>query len=186
MKRMKWKRIVPVLALCVLACAPVMPDRNKPGGAARWAQILATDAATRWERDALLVRVSGNGIGTEGWLPDRGGTWVLTYQSREAAKVLDVVVDTNGKVYEQEPEGVAIDTPHHPLPVDWVDSPRAWAATSAHQKGVPLNTFEATLAFDAEPERYPGQAVWRIRFYMQGGQYETHVVSAAGQWLVSY
>jgi hypothetical protein len=163
-----------------------MPQRNKPGGAARWAQALATDAALRWSRDALLVQVLGSGVGTEGWLPDRGGTWVLTYQSRAATKKLDVVVDTNGKVFVQTPEGEAIDALQQPLPEEWVDSPKAWAATIQHQQGAPLNTFEASLGFDAEPERYPNQLVWRIRFYMQGGAYETHVVSAEGRWLTSY
>jgi len=185
-KRMATQKTLLLLWLCVLACAPVMPERNKPGGAARWAQILATDAALRWERDALLVRVLGSGVGTEGWLPDRGGTWVLTYQSRAKAKSLEVVVDTNGKVFVQKPEGEPIEAALPPLPAEWVDSPRAWAATSTHQRGVPLNTFEAELGFDAEPERYPGTLVWRVRFYMQGGQYETHVVSADGRWLTSY
>lgn len=180
------KRTSLLLLIGVLACAPVMPERSKPGGAARWAQILATDAAVRWSRDALLIRVLGNGVGTEGWLPDRGGTWILTYQSREAAKSLEVIVDTNGKVFVQKPEGEPISAPQRPLPAEWVDSPRAWNATSSHQKGVVLNTFEAELAYDADPERYPGELVWRVRFYMQGGQSETHVVSAEGRWLTMY
>jgi hypothetical protein len=176
-----------LLLLGVLACAPVMPERSKPGGAARWAHALATDAAVRWSRDALLVRVVGSGVGTEGWLPDRGGTWILTYQSREAEKLLEVIVDTNGKVFVQKPEGEPFgDEPQRPLPAEWVDSPRAWAATSSHQIGVVLNTFEAELAYDADAENHPGELVWRLRFYMQGGEYETHVVNVEGRWLAMY
>ena len=186
MRRNIVRKALLLLLLGIAACAPVMPERSKPGGAARWAQVLGTDAALRWARDAMLVRVAGSGVGTEGWLPDRGGTWILTFQSREAAKVLEVVVDTNGQVFVQKPAGEAIGTPLPALPEEWVDSPKAWAATSSHQKGVPLNTFEAELAYDAEPERHPGELVWRIRFYMQGGQYETHVVNAEGRWLTSF
>ncbi|HZM14797.1 MAG TPA: hypothetical protein VFE28_02240 [Candidatus Krumholzibacteria bacterium] len=183
-----WVRAVAALALLVLllvACAPVLPERSKPGGAARWAQALATDAAVRWARDALLCRVTGNGVGNEGWLPDRGGSWILTYRSAASGKGLDVSVDTDGTVQTAAvPDSMAARL--RPLPAEWDDSSRIWAATGPHQQGVPLNTFEALLAYDAEPERYPGQLVWRIRFFLQGGGHETHVVSAQSRWLARY
>ena len=167
------------------ACAPVLPERSKPGGAARWAQALANDAAVRWARDAVLCRITGNGVGNEGWLPDRGGSWVLTYASAASGKAVDISVDTNGLVTANKlPDSLA--TRWRPLPSDWDDSPRAWAATRAHQEGVPINAFDAELAYDAEPQRYAGQLVWRIRFFLQGGGYESHVVSAQSQWLVRY
>jgi len=170
------------LLLALGGCAPVLPERNKPGGSARWAQALATDAVVRWAQDGLLCRVVGNGVGNEGWLPDRGGTWVLTYRSATRGKALEFSVDTNGTVTTAAvPDSVAAQL--QPLPTDWDDSPRAWAATSSHQKGVPLNTFEAVLGLDAEPELHPGVVVWRIRFFLQGGGYETHVVSAKSTWL---
>ena len=168
--------------LAVAACAPVLPDRSKPGGAARWAQALSIETAVLWAPDALLCRVTGIGIGNEGWLPDRGGSWVLTYRSATRGKALDVSVDTDGRVTTGAvPDSIAARL--HVLPADWDDSPRAWAATSAHQKGMPLNTFESLLCQDAEPDLYPGQVVWRIRFFLQGGGYETHVVSAKSKWL---
>ncbi len=179
-------RIWVALALVLsYACAPVLPERSKPGGAARWAQALATDAAVRWARDAVLCRVAGNGVGNEGWLPDRGGSWVLTYASAASGKALDISVDTNGLVTTKSlPDSLA--TRWRPLPADWDDSPRAWAATRARQQGVPINTFAAELAYDAEPQRYAGQLVWRIRFFLQGGGDENHVVSAQSQWLTRY
>jgi hypothetical protein len=172
--------------LAALACAPVLPERSKPGGAARWAQALATDAAVRWARDAVLCRIQGIGVGTEGWLPDRGGSWLLTYTSAAAGARLQVSVDTDGNVTAAPEPAATTAAPCAPLPPDWDDSSRIWAATRAHQKGTPLNTFEAVLAIDAEPERHPAQLVWRIRFFLQGGGYETHVVGATGQWLGSY
>src|SRR5262245_51408888 len=181
-------RAVAAVALLVVglaACAPVLPERSKPGGAARWAQALATEAAVRWARDALLCRVTGNGVGNEGWLPDRGGSWLLTYRSAASGKALDVSVDTNGTVQTAAvPDSIAAHL--KPLPAEWDDSPRIWAATAPHQQGMPLNAFEALLAYDAEPERYPGQVVWRIRFFLQGGGHETHVVSASSHWLARY
>lgn len=180
------RRVWVFCSLVLFACAPVLPERSKPGGAARWAHALATDAAVRWARDAVLCRIQGSGVGTEGWLPDRGGFWLLTYTSASTNARLQVSVDTDGNTTTQV-EPVANATPPCPvLPADWDDSSRIWAATSAHQKGTPLNTFEAVLATDAEPERHAGQLVWRIRFFLQGGGYETHVVSAKGQWLESY
>lgn len=169
------------LVAVVGGCAPVLPERSKPGGAARWAQALATDAVVRWADDALLCRVVGNGIGNEGWLPDRGGTWVLTYRSAKRGKALDVSVDTDGNVKTAAvPDSMLAAL--QPLPADWDDSPRAWAATSAHQQGAPLSTFDAMLGLDASPE-HAGQVVWRIRFYLKDGSFETHVVSAHSKWL---
>ena len=72
------------------------------------------------------------------------------------------------------------------LPTDWQDSPRVWAATRSAQIVDPITTLDAELSSIAEPQRYPDQAVWRIRFVSRGGQSETHVVSAAGEWLARY
>ena len=181
MRRLTW-----LLLLQVVACAPVLPERSKPGGAARWAQALATDAAVRWARDAVPCRIEANGVGTEGWLPDRGGHWLLTYTSAASNARLLVSVNTDGQVTTEAEPAASATTPCPPLPADWDDSSRIWAATSAHQKGIALSTFHAILGHDAEPERYPGELVWRIRFYLQDGGYETHVVSARGQWLERY
>lgn len=170
------------MPLVLVGCAPVLPERSRPGGAARWAQALATDAVVRWSPDAQLCRVVGNGIGNEGWLPDRGGSWVLTYRSAALGKALEVNVDTYG-VVKTAAVSDSVAARLQLLPVDWDDSPRVWAATSAHQHGVPINTFEAVFAHDAVPDLYAGQPVWRIRFYLQGGGYETHVVSAKSKWL---
>jgi hypothetical protein len=170
--------------VATLVCAPVLPERSKPGGAARWAYAAALDAAVRWSSAAALCQVEGEGVGSEGWLPDRGGAWSLTYWAPEKPGVLEVTVDTDGKVTTQE--SAASPVRGKTLPHDWMDSPRVWAATSAHQKGTPLNTFAAELAFDVEPERYPGRPVWRIRFYLQEGGYETHVVSPQAEWLARY
>ena len=89
----------------------------------------------------------GEGVGSEGWLPDRGGAWRLTYWSPGKPGVLEVTVDTDGRLTTAE-------SPTSPsrgktLPHEWMDSPRVWAATRAHLKGTPINTFAAELAFDA-------------------------------------
>ncbi|MFQ5600708.1 MAG: hypothetical protein ACE5G2_09140, partial [Candidatus Krumholzibacteriia bacterium] len=172
------------LALQCAACAPVLPLRSKPGGAARWAYALARPAAFTWARDAALCRVAGVGVGSEGWLPDRGGAWILTYWSPAKTSLLEVSVDSDGNPTTREID----DSPArgHTLPRDWEDSPRVWASTSRHQRGVPINTFDVELAHDAEPERYPGQPVWRIRFYLQPSGFETHVVSPQAEWLAQY
>lgn len=98
--------------------------------------------------------------------------------------VLNVSVDSDGNASTEEvadasARGLA-------LPPDWQDSPRVWAATRAAQQGDPLSTIEAELSAVAEPQRYPDRAVWRIRFFTREGQSETHVVSAAGEWLTRY
>jgi hypothetical protein len=61
-----------------------------------------------------------------------------------------------------------------------------WRATVPHQRGEAISTFEAELAHDAEPERFPGRPVWRLRFFLREGGYETHVVSPRAEWLASY
>jgi len=173
-----------VVGLALVVCAPVVPLRSKPGGAARWAHALAVSSAVRWAPSAALCRILGEGVGSEGWLPDRGGAWRLTYWAPEKSGLLEVVVDTDGGVTPTEIAATPLRG--RTLPADWMDSPRVWAASNSHQKGTPINTFAAELAFDAEPERYPGKAVWRIRFYLQQGGYETHVLSPQAQWLARY
>ena len=173
-----------VVALFASACAPVVPLRSKPGGAARWAFALASQQATLWSTDARGARVKGNGVGNEGWLPDRGGAWTVTFWSASKQVALNVVVDSDGNVSSDE---VADESARDlRLPSDWQDSPRVWAATRSAQQGDPLSTLEAELSAAAEPQRYPDQAVWRIRFFTREGQFETHVVSAAGEWLTRY
>jgi len=176
-----WANIV---LLGFIACAPVVPMRSKPGGAARWAGALSTERAARWSKGAHMGRIRGIGVGSEGWLPDRGGQWIVTYWSASKDVVLNVIVDSDGNVSAEEvadPTAVGL-----VLPADWQDSPRAWAATRSAQVGDPISTLDAELSSIAEPERYPGQAVWRIRFISRAGQTETHVVSAAGVWLTRY
>ena len=173
-----------VVLLLSMACAPVLPMRSKPGGAARWAVALAAEKATRWSKDARLGRIQGAGVGNEGWLPDNGGQWVATYWSASENTVLHVTIDSDGNVSTEE----VVDEPVRglELPADWQDSPRVWAATRAAQVGDPLNTLDAELSAVAEPQRYPNQVVWRIQFFVRDGRSETHVVSAAGKWLARY
>ena len=182
--RMVTLRVAVLTTLVAAACAPVVPLRSKPGGAAHWAHTRALPEAARWAPAALLCRIFGLGVGHEGWLPDRGGIWKLTYWAPEKTGVLEVSVDSDGNVSASE----AADSPARgrTLPPDWQDSPKVWHATTRHLRGDPISTFEAEFAHDAEPERYPGQAVWRIRFYLQEGGFETHVVSSSAEWLASY
>jgi len=174
------------LAVCLVAAcaAPIVPQRTKNGGAAHWAVALSAQRASDWARDAQLCDILGVGVGIDGWLPDRGGKWQLTYWSAAKTAVYQVAVDSDGNVHAQEWK----DTGHrgHSLPAVWADSPKVWAATRSHQKGESLSTFDAELALDVDPEHFPGQAVWRIRFYMQDNSRETHVVSPEGKWLLSY
>jgi hypothetical protein len=170
-----------VTTVLLSGCAPVMPNRTKPGGAARWAAALASRAALAWAADARPCRITGAGVGADGWLPDRGGTWSISYWSARHADVLEVRVDSDGNVtHDRVP-----DSPFRgrTLPDDWSDSPRVWAATHAHQTAEPLNTFDVELAVDLEPERFPGRAVWRIRFYLDQSRFETHFVNADATWL---
>lgn len=176
--------LVCIQLLAMLACAPVLPERSKPGGAARWAAALAQHAAVAWAEDAQVCRITGTGVGADGWLPDRGGNWTLSYWSPHRDEVLEATVNSDGVVTTQSIKESA--ARGRTLPADWSDSPRVWAATLAHQRGEALSTFEAELAVDAEPERYPGQAVWRIRFFMEQSSFETHVVSADAKWVSSY
>ena len=177
---------IPVLALVLIAgcAAPIVPQRTKPGGAARWALATATPVALEWAPDAVPCRIFGAGVGSDGWLPDQGGNWQVTFWSASKPPVLEVTVDSEGKVASQP----AAQSPHrgHTLPADWADSPKTWAATRRHQASEPLQTFEAALAFDAEPERYPGQCVWRLRFFREDGGFETHALTPQGMWLASY
>jgi hypothetical protein len=163
---------------------PIISQRTKPGGAGRWAEELATPAATQWSTQAALCRITGAGVGADGWLPDIGGYWLLTFWSPDEPGVLEITVDSDGGTQSRP----APASPHRgrTLPADWMDTPHVWAATRAHQSGEVLSTFDAELAFDAEPERYPGQPVWRIRFYLQDATSETHVVTPQGVWLASY
>lgn len=174
------------LAVCLVAAcaAPIMPQRSKPGGAARWAEAVVQQRVAAWARDAQLCQVLGIGVGIDGWLPDRGGTWQLTYWSPQKTSVMQVSVDTEGKVRAQE-KGEAPQSGHS-VPALWSDSPKAWAATRSHQKGEPLSTFDAELALDADREHFPGQCVWRIRFWLPNNTFETHVVSPEAKWLLSY
>lgn len=172
------------LGLGLGACAPIVPQRTKSGGAARWAEALAIPSAFDWARDAQLCRVAGAGVGSDGWLPDRGGQWVFTYWSpTQTTTLFQVTVDTDGRVsttsVKEGPRG-------NPLPAGWVDSPRLWSVTRSHWKREPLNTLDAELAMNADPEHFKDQTVWRIRFWMDDSTMETHIVSPDGKWLLSY
>lgn len=174
------------LGLCTLvACAPVVPQgRSKPGGAARWAAAVSWQAAALWASDAQICRIAGAGIGLEGWLPDAGGYWQIDYWTASKKTVLEVTVDADGKLKTE-------DIPASPargktLPRDWLDSPKVWEATRRHQRGDALNTLETELAWDAEPQRFPGRLVWRVRFFLDTRDYDTHVVTPQGEWLASY
>jgi hypothetical protein len=179
-------RLLPAIIalLTLLNCAPIMPQRSKPGGAARWATALAQNPSILWAQDAQLCRVVGLGVGNDGWLPDRGGNWTLTFWSAEHPEVLEVAVDSDGGVKATRIN----DSPHrgYNIPVDWKDSSTVWAATRSHQIGEPLNTFEVELSRNAEPERFPGETVWRIRFFMVAGGFESHIVDPQGKWLAQY
>ncbi|UCE02073.1 MAG: hypothetical protein JSW67_12540 [Candidatus Latescibacterota bacterium] len=179
-------RLVTTIA-CVVAlhaCAPVLPNRTKPGGAARWAHEQAQTVVFEWARDAVLCRIHGVGVGNEGWLPDRGGVWKLSYWTPAKSSVLEVSVDSDGNVTSAEVDTSSVRG--RSLPSSWQDSPRVWAATMEHQVGTPISTFAAVLAFDSEPQRYPDRAVWRIRFFLQEQGFETHVVSDQAEWLATY
>lgn len=179
-------RLLPALVVLLLLvnCAPIMPQRSKSGGAARWAASLAQRPSILWAPDAQLCRLVGLGVGTDGWLPDRGGNWTLTFWSAQHTEVLEVTIDSDGGVKTQKID----DSPHHgfSIPGDWKDSPATWAATRSHQIGEPLNTFDVELSRNAEPERFPQKTVWRIRFYLVPGGFETHVVTPQGKWLAQY
>lgn len=171
-----------LLASLAFACAaPIVPQRSKPGGAARWAAELARQRVAEWAPDAELCHVTGIGVGTDGWLPDRGGTWQLVYWSPQKTVVLQVSVDSDGRVRAQEQRPVP--QSGHSIPATWADSPKVWAATRLHQEGVPLSTFESELGFDTDKEHHPGEIVWRIRLWLPENAYETHIVSVDAKWL---
>ncbi len=166
------------------ACAPIVPQRSKPGGAARWAEQIAISSAFDWGGERVqLCRVTGAGVGAEGWLPDRGGQWAFTYWSPAQTALLQVTVDSDGNVKS----AAAKDGPRGTtLPPGWVDSPKLWAATRSHQKREPLNTLDAELSASADPEHFKDQVVWRIRFWLDDSTMETHIVTPDGKWLLSY
>ena len=171
--------LVLLVGICV-RCAPVMPQRSKLGGAARWAYDVSRQPAALWAKDAQLCRIVGVGVGAEGWLPDRGGNWILTWASAASSEVLEVSVDSDGNAQTKN----IPDSPHRAdvVPADWKDSSTVWTATRSHQRGVPLNTFTAELSSTAGGEEHEGM-VWRIRYYLTAGGFETHFVSAQGEWL---
>jgi len=170
-----------LLGILLVQCEPVMPQRSKMGGAARWAYDLSQRTAILWANDATLCCVVGVGVGSDGWLPDRGGSWILTYWSQQFEGVLEVNVDSDGNVTRKK----VSDSPYRGsrIPMDWKDSSTVWKATRSHQVGVPLNTFSAELSNRAGAEAFPDQCVWRLRFYLTQGGFETHLVSAQGVWL---
>jgi len=173
-----------LLALASACTAPILPQRSRPGGSARWAEALAAQSAVEWSTRAALCRLSGGGIAIDGWLPDRGGYWQLIYSSPAKVNLLEVSVDSEGGVQTREIPATPSRRCH--LNSDWLDSPRAWAATRAHQEGLLVHTFDAELATDAEPERFPDRPVWKIRFWREDRTYEIHVVSSQGEWLATY
>jgi len=176
------RRLLPLwIGILVLQCAPVLPERSKPGGAARWAFDLSQRSAILWAQDAQLCRITGVGVGGEGWLPDRGGNWILSYWSPQFPEVLEVSVDSDGAVTTNN----VPDSPDrgHVIPLDWKDSSAVWAATRSHRVGDVLSTFDAALAYNADAERFPDQIVWRIRFFLTQGGFETHILSPRGEWL---
>jgi len=175
---------VVVLVLVCGCAAPILPQRSRPGGSARWAEALASQPAVEWSMDAVLCRLSGGGVALDGWLPDRGGYWQLVYSSAAKPSLFEVSVDSEGAVRTREI--AATPSRRCSLNTDWFDSPRAWAATRAHQAGILVHTFDAELAADAEPERYPNRPVWKIRFWREDRTYEVHVVSSMGEWLAAY
>lgn len=177
-------RVLRFLVLgCILLvqCAPVMPVRSKMGGAARWAYDISQRPAVLWAKDATLCRVVGVGVGSDGWLPDRGGNWILTYWSNEFDEVLEVSVNSDGKATTENIDS----SPYRgsSIPTDWKDSSAVWSATRSHQVGVPLNTFASELSNSAGAETHPDQVVWRLRFFLTQGGFETHIVSPQGEWL---
>jgi hypothetical protein len=171
--------------LALGGCAgPIIPHRSKPGGAARWAAALASDQALLWAPDAVLYRIAGAGVGTDGWLPDRGGAWRLRYRSAARENALEVTVDGDGRVGTQEIRDDA--APWTALPRDWLDSPKIWAATRGHERLEPVHTLDSEFGAGIEPERFPREAVWRIRFWLPDNSSETHVVTADGRWRAAY
>ena len=167
-------------ALVVAGCAgPILPARSKPGGAAKWGEAIAYGKALTWARDAALVRVAGTGVGIEGWLPDRGGEWQFTYSSAERGLRYEIVVDSDGKVRDNERSASTL----LPLPRTWIDSPRVWGAARAHWSAEPVHTIDAELAIGLRADATAGDAVWRLRFWMQNGVTETHWVHADGRWI---
>jgi hypothetical protein len=170
--------------LLVTTCAaPILPQRSKPGGAARWAEMLAIEKAVAWSQQAKLCCITGAGVGADGWLPDRGGSWVLFYWSPEKQQMLQVTIDSDGATRSKEVPPVP--QRGRVLPPDWQDSPQVWAATRRHQVQDPVHTLDAEFAFDVSPERFKDQPVWRIRFFEQDNSFETHYVSADAKWLAS-
>lgn len=96
----------------------------------------------------------------------------------------EVAVDSEGGVHETDVKN----TPQRGsrLPAGWADSPKVWAATHPHTQAEAVHTLDAELSVNAEPQKYPARAVWRIRFWMPNNAMETHVVTPEAIWLSSY
>jgi len=167
------------------ACAvPIVPQRSKPGGSLRWAETLALPKAVAWAPDAALCLVQGTGVGSDGWLPDRGGMWKLYYWSPNQISMYEVAVDSDGSVRATDVKNLPQRGGH--IPAGWADSPKVWAATHAHQKAEAVHTLDAELSLNAEPEKYPARTVWRVRFWLPNNAMESHVLTPEGVWLSSY
>jgi len=178
-RRVSW--CVALLAFVWQGCAaPIVPTRSKPGGSARWAEAIATAEAYNWQTDATLCRITGAGIGADGWLPDRGGQWALAFWSANSKDMFEVTIDSDGNA--RGGTIPAIPQRGSRLPSDWLDSPKVWAATRSHQKQDAVHTLDAELSAGAAPE-HPGDVVWRIRFWLPDNSFEIHDVSASGRWL---
>lgn len=173
------------LPLVWCACAaPIVPQRSRPGGSARWAETLALPKAVAWAEDAVLCSIQGAGVGSDGWLPDHGGVWRLYFWSPNQPSMFEVAVDSEGSVR-------TLDVKNLPqrgtrLPSAWADSPKVWSVTHSRQKTEAVHTLDAELALNAEPEKYAAQTVWRIRFWMPNNVTESHVVTPEAVWLSSY
>jgi hypothetical protein len=176
----------PLAVLLGLAgcAAPIIPQRSKPGGSARWADSVAQAKVLPWAPDAALCRVSGAGVGADGWLPDRGGTWTLTYWSATKQPMLQVTVDSDGVARAAEQK--AGPEKGRSLPPAWQDSPKVWSIARSHSRAEPVHTFEAELAWGADTERAGDEPAWRIRFFLPDNSFETHVVRPDGRWVATY
>ena len=121
------------VTLCFSACAaPIVPQRTKPGGSARWAEAVVQQKVGEWASGAELCRLAGAGVGIDGWLPDRGGTWQLYYWSPTKPSVLELTVDSDGAVKKRE---IPNDPGRgHSITASWEDSLVCGSATRTHQK----------------------------------------------------
>jgi hypothetical protein len=179
------RALVGALPLLWAACAaPIVPQRSRPGGSARWAETLALPKAVIWAPDAVLCSIQGAGVGSDGWLPDHGGVWRLYYWSANQPSMFEVSVDSEGSVHTLDVKNLSQRGSR--LPSGWIDSPKVWSVTHSHQKSEAVHTLDAELALNAEPEKYATRTVWRIRFWMPNNATESHVVTPEAVWLSSY